>query len=58
MNLVEDLSHVDLDEYRDILEFVENFVNQRQGVKVDFCMDVEFSVIYTESPSFSRFLDI
>ncbi len=57
-NPIEGLSHVDFGEYHDILEFVENFVNQGQGIKVDFCIDIEFPVVYTESPSSSRFLGI
>ncbi len=57
-NPVEGLLHVDLSEYRDILELVENFVNQGQGVKVDLCMDVELLIVYIESSSSSRFLGI
>ncbi len=57
-NPVEGLSYIDLGEYRDILELVENFVNQGQGIKVDLYMDVELPIIHTESPSSSRFLGI
>ncbi len=58
MNSVKGLLYIDLDEYRDILKFVENFVNQKQRISIDFDMNVEFLIIYIESPFFFRFLCI